>query len=64
MKTVEEAIQPYIERYKHLNKQELMSMGGGDCGCMGPMGDNPLCRCKLAAKAQEFLLDKWYRENA
>lgn len=60
---LEEAIKPYVEEFQHMSKEQLMSLGGNACCCLGPDDDKPLCPCRLVAKAQEFLLDKWYREN-
>lgn len=62
-KTLEEALAPYLEDFKDYSKSDLMALGGQACGCMGPQNGNPLCHCGLIAKAQEILLDKWYKEN-
>jgi hypothetical protein len=61
--TVEDAIRPFLERFKDYDKGQLMNLGGGACCCSGPAKNMPLCHCALILKAQEILLDEWYVKN-
>ena len=57
-KSLEEALAPRIKRIRELVAElgeDILFSGMGDCGCMGPRGDDPLCGCAMDLEARKFV---------